>query len=263
MPKTLRWILIVLAGLIVIYTIGWFAVARSIDKRVAAGLEELRLGGYDPVCTNRTMVGFPLAMTMTCAATGASPATGRPWQAGGLAISAPFTDPGLFTATLQSPLLVGEASRQAEVTWSDMDTRLDMTLGGVVQEIALASDSVTIAAGPHSALADAVRIVFVPDTDRPNDLNAVVTTDAATATLPYGRTLAATDGVLRMSLEDGASDLFARRLPLRRGAGGWCADSHRPAASGRRRRGHRPVRPVEPVSGRAAVGNRQRRPAEP
>lgn len=172
MSRTLRWVLIVLAALLVIYTIGWFAVARSIDKRVAAGLEDMRLGGYGPVCTNRTMVGFPLAMTMTCAATGASPPDGRPWQAGGLALSAPFTDPGLFTGTLQSPLLVGDADRQVRASWSDLASRFDMTLGGEVQEIAVSADGLTLAAGPHSALADAVRISLVPDPARPADLKA-------------------------------------------------------------------------------------------
>ncbi len=218
MSKTPRWTLIVLAALLVIYTIGWFAVARSIDKRVETGLEDMRLGGFGPVCTNRTMVGFPLAMTLTCATTGAEPLNGRPWQAGRLALSAPFTNPGLFTGTLQSPFVLGEADRQAQATWSELDAKLDMTLGGVIEEIAMVVDDLTIAAGPHSASANAARITLLPDADSPADLPAdltvTATTDAVIATLPYSRTLAATDLTLRLFLKDGAGDLLTRRLPL-------------------------------------------------
>ncbi len=214
MSKTLRWTLIALAAVLVIYTIGWFAIARMVDKRVEAGLEELRLGGFGPICTERTMVGFPLAMTLTCATTGAEPVNGQPWQGGALAVSAPFIDPGLFTGTLVSPLVFGEADRRVVVTWSALEARLDMALGGAMQDARLQLDAPTINAGPHTTSAALAQLTLRPDPDAPQDLRAEFVTNGLAADLPFDRALAATDLTVRASLENGVEDLIQKRLSL-------------------------------------------------
>jgi len=97
----------VVVVLAVVLTGVWFYLARELDRRVAAALDEAAGGGTTITCTDREVFGYPFRLGLSCSALGVeAPANGVRVTAGALHTAAQIYDPSRIVAELASPASV-------------------------------------------------------------------------------------------------------------------------------------------------------------
>lgn len=132
-----RRTLISIAVIVLILAAGWsgawFWLAGWADRKAGEQLEELARQGLDIDCQQRTVIGFPFALRVTCAETRvAETVTDTRADVAGVSGGASLLAPMTVNINLTSPVRVDSAqfTAPAEMNWEDAALNVGMGMNG-------------------------------------------------------------------------------------------------------------------------------------
>ncbi|MEF2071384.1 DUF2125 domain-containing protein [Consotaella aegiceratis] len=219
--------MIVVLVLAVLFTAGWFVLARRVDRAVDDLVRRAAEAGISVACDGRDVFGYPLQMGVRCEALSVdAPNRDLRVAAAGASTAAQFYAPGHAFFELKAPVrLAGAGAPPMDFDWQSARASVEAWIDGLSRvSIVLDSPQVALArpAGDRSPVAQSDHLEFHAQA-RDEDLDIALADQALKFSAPNAATLPPLDLAVDVSVH-GAADW------LRRGGNG---SGERPSLLGR------------------------------
>lgn len=130
-PKTGRWFKIILAavlGVVVVWSVAWFAVATFVERKIDTAMHELGSSGVSVACTNRAIGGYPFRLEVRCGRGSRVATRAGAVELGGLVAVALIYDPDRVIVEARAPAEISDGGVPVRLDWSlaHMSAALEM-----------------------------------------------------------------------------------------------------------------------------------------